>query len=198
MVVQRCGWWQTAQNLYSNQPIISTGTGGFMASRGGHRLGAGRKRRLPPSSKPVSNEVQRFANSVFKGVGLWGLSIAPEGSSLSDDELVELAVADLIRAEIRRGKGGEVLRLMGNVVAMMASSQGDEAEGSGSALADALSRMPGADAAPVPAAPEVMGSGRSVRELSAVLKNAGEGRSIAPHQQQELFDASLPGGTVLN
>jgi len=145
----------------------------------------------------VSNEVQRFANSVFKGVGLWGLSIAPEGSSLSDDELVELAVADLIRAEIFRGKSGEVLRLMGNVVAMMASSRSDEAEGSGSALVDALSRMPGVDAEPVPAEPEVVGSGQSVRELAAVLKNTGEGRSVAP-RQSELFDASLPGGTVLN
>jgi hypothetical protein len=138
----------------------------------------------------------KFAEAVFKGIALSALPLAPEAS---DEELVQIGLSDLVLTEIRRGRGGEILRLVGNITSMLAAVHGDEDEDEGSRLMAAMSNLPGVESsAPVPQERvEVVGSGQSVRELASILKT-NEGRFVAPHQQQELFDSPLPGTVILN
>ena len=168
-----------------------------MAGRGGHRLGAGRRRRqVQPSPNPASSEILKFAEAVFKGIALSALPLAPDAN---DEELVEIGLSDLVLNEIKRGRGGEILRLTGNIVSMLSSLQTSAEAGSGSTLADALGSMPGMDDVRAPSVKvkaEVVASRRTVRELGCIL-NSEKAQSLAP-RQSELFDATPVPGVSLN
>jgi len=82
----------------------NTGSG-----RGGYRLGSGRKRAKPARGR--CGEIQRVVDGIYKGLSLASLKFLPEGT---DEERLELTIAAIVCDEVQRGRGSEILRMLGN------------------------------------------------------------------------------------
>lgn len=179
----------------------STGVG-----RGGYRLGAGRKRAKPARGR--CGEIQRVVDGIYKGLSLASLKFLPEGS---DDERLELTVSAIVCDEVQRGRGAEVLRLLGNLQGITGKGGPDDEGKAGpegfdmAAVYASMGQLPGLDAPEQETdsgAVEPDDEGLSVPEMARLLRSGAHTGAVVPVMpstfgpgQDELFELS-PGVSI--
>jgi hypothetical protein len=133
------------------------------------------------------------------------LKFLPNGS---DEELLELTVAGIVADEVQRGRGSEVLRLLGSLEGM-SKGGGDEEDttgaGGGFDMGVVMANLPGmaltdaADSAAVDVGELEPDNGLSVREIAAAFRARAVPGAVMPGAfgsgQDELFELS-PGVSI--
>lgn len=154
-----------------------------MATRGGARAGAGRPR------GGISDLRRTLADAYQLAMTSHGREVAGAlADGLTRQELATLGMAALLRQQIKLGEGGDVVRLGVAIGAVQPSSVGESGDGagSGSALADAFGRLPGAIGAPA--------AHQSDGDVGADGASAGDdGEGPADHGSAGRLDRLLAG-----
>jgi len=140
-------------------------------------------------------------DGLYKGLSLASLKFLPEGT---DEERLELTVAGIAADEIARGRGAEVLRLLGNLQGITGKASEDEDGAKEFDVMAAYGCLPGSapEQEAESGAVEPDDEGLTVVEMARLLRPGAHIGAVVPVMpstfgpgQDELFELS-PGVSI--